>query len=107
MEMPYFEKFNYDQAFPDVNVIFISLDFIENLDSKVRKFIIKNGIQSDMYLLDDIDYNSWINKVDKNWSGAIPATLIIDGKTGKREFHEAEFSEGELEKIVKDFKTSI
>jgi hypothetical protein len=34
-------------------------------------------------LLDDIDYNSWIDKVDKSWSGAIPATLIINPRTGK------------------------
>ena len=106
-EIPYFEKLNYHPDFPDVEVIFISIDFVEELESSVEKFIRKKNIKSEVFLLDDIDYNSWIDKVEKSWSGAIPATLIIDGKSGKRKFYEGEFKEGDLEMAVDDFRTSL
>ncbi|MFC2124843.1 TlpA disulfide reductase family protein [Bacteroidota bacterium] len=107
MEMPYFEALNQSSDYPEVTVQFISVDFVENLESKVKKFIRKKNIKSEVFLIDNIDYNSWIDKVDKSWSGAIPATLIIHGQSGKRKFYEKEFKEGELEKIVNEFRTSL
>ncbi len=62
--------------------------------------MVRKNIQSDVLLLDDIDYNSWIDKVDKSWSGAIPATLIFNPRTGKRKFVEKELKEGELENLI-------
>ena len=41
-------------------------------------------------LLDDPDANSWIPKVDAEWSGAIPATLILKGD--KQKFYEKEIT---------------
>jgi hypothetical protein len=51
-------------------------------------------------LLDEIDYNSWIDQVEKSWGGAIPATLFINQKTGQRKFVERELKDGELEEII-------
>jgi hypothetical protein len=39
-------------------------------------------------LLDEPNGNNWINDIDKNWSGAIPATLIVK-KGKKKHFIEA------------------
>ena len=105
VEIPYFESLNHE--YPDIKVVFVSLDFVEDLDSKVKNFVNRKGIHSQIVLLDDIDYNSWINKIDENWSGAIPATLIIDGKSGIKKFYEREFKEGELETVVDEFRTSL
>lgn len=96
-ELPYFESVAKNNENVEVNLI--SLDFIESLD-KVNAFIEKKNLQSTVLLLDDIDYNSWIDRVDKSWSGAIPATLLINSKTGKRKFVEKELSEGELEELI-------
>ena len=41
-----------------------------------------------------------ISQIDKNWSGALPATLIINSKTGQRKFIERELHEGELEALI-------
>jgi hypothetical protein len=51
-------------------------------------------------ILDETNPNAWIDKIDKNWSGALPATIIINGKTGQRKFVEKELHEGELEKLI-------
>ena len=96
-ELPHFEALN--AAHSEVNVTLISLDFSNKLD-RVNNFIAKKNLQSAVLLLDEIDYNSWIDKVDPSWSGAIPATLFINHKTGQRKFVERELKEGELEELV-------
>lgn len=96
-EMPYFEKVNQEEH---VVVRFISLDDVEKIENRVKPFIEKKEILSHVYLLDETDYNSFIDKISPDWSGAIPATLIINNKTRSKEFYEKEFHEGELEKLV-------
>lgn len=95
-ELPYFEKLNRKYEDKKVRVILISLDFKRNLDSHLISFIRKNNIQSEVVLLDEPDYNSWINDVSSEWSGAIPATAFIKGSSGIKNFHEKEFTYDEL-----------
>lgn len=101
-ELPYFQALPDVIANRDLHVTFISLDFVEKLNL-VNKFIERKEISRDVLLLDNIDYNSWIDRVDPSWSGAIPATLIVDSKTGTRKFIEGELEEGQLEKILTEF----
>ncbi|WKV10750.1 TlpA disulfide reductase family protein [Marivirga harenae] len=96
-ELPYFV--NAQKQFSDVEFVYMSIDFSENA-TKAEKFAQKKGLNPDgLYLIDDLDYNSWIDKVSPEWSGAIPATLII--KDGQKYFYEKEFHEGELENLIK------
>jgi thiol-disulfide isomerase/thioredoxin len=99
-ELPYFESLNTAKSV-QVNITLISLDFADKLD-KVNAFVKRKEITSKVLLLDEIDYNTWIDKVDKSWSGAIPATLIINSTTGKRKFVEKELQEGDLEKLINE-----
>jgi thiol-disulfide isomerase/thioredoxin len=96
-ELPLFEKAN--ATIVNTRITLVSLDFVEKLD-KVDAFIARKGMNSEVLLLDEIDYNSWIEKVDKGWSGAIPATLVYNPATGKRTFTQEELKEGELEKLI-------
>lgn len=102
VEMPHFEKIQAKYKERNVEVILVSLDFVENID-RVKKFVERKGIRSKVLLLDEIDYNSWIDKVDESWSGAIPATIIVNAHAAKSSFYEKEFKAGELEKTVIDF----
>lgn len=98
-ELPYFEELNMSQG-DNYQVTLVSLDFADEFEKKVKSFVEKRGLQSDIVLLDEIDYNAWIDKVDPSWSGAIPATLIIDHNSGKRKFVEKELEEGELQELI-------
>lgn len=95
-ELPYFEQLNAEKD--DVKVILVSLDFPENIDRQVVPFIEKYKLKSEVVLLDDPDANSWIPKVDANWTGAIPATIIMKNNTKK--FFEKSFTYTELETEV-------
>ena len=97
-ELPLLEKLGAKDDL-NIKITLINLDYADKVD-KVNSFIKRKGLQSEVLLLDEIDYNSWIDKVDKSWSGAIPATLILNPITGKRKFVEKELQEGELEKLV-------
>jgi thiol-disulfide isomerase/thioredoxin len=99
-ELPYFEKLNSENE--NVKVILVSLDSKKDLDKKLIPFIKKRKLASKVMLLADKDYNSWLSKVDENWSGAIPATLILHGK--KKQFAEREFENfDELNQYVNSF----
>lgn len=60
-------------------LVFVSLDS-KNVQEKLLQIVQQYSLQN-VYLLDESNANNWINKIDKHWSGAIPATLII--KKGK------------------------
>lgn len=102
-ELPYFEKVRENYG-DELEVNLISLDFADQI-SRVNKFVERKKLKSNIYLLDETDYNSWIDRVDKSWSGAIPATLIINESSGDRIFVESELKEGELEELIKKMQT--
>lgn len=99
-ELPTFDSLANNFRQNKVNVIFISLDFKQN-SAAVSKFIVEKNIHSKVYLLDEPDYDSWINKVSPQWSGSIPATIISNGT--KKEFYEQAFDYQMLNKMIKAF----
>jgi thiol-disulfide isomerase/thioredoxin len=101
-ELPLLEKINAQKNL-NAKITLINLDYSDKL-AKVNSFMVHKNIQSEVLLLDEIDYNSWIDKVDKGWTGAIPATLIFNPKTGQRRFVEKELKEGELEELIASLK---
>ncbi|UJP66162.1 TlpA family protein disulfide reductase [Mongoliitalea daihaiensis] len=99
-EMPYFEKVQAENS--DIELIFISMDDGRKPE-RVTNFIERRNVQAPVYLLNDVDYNKWIDKVDPSWSGAIPATLFIKSD-GSKYFHEGEVDESELKTIIQQLK---
>ncbi|MCA6078583.1 TlpA family protein disulfide reductase [Fulvivirga sedimenti] len=100
-ELPHFEE-AFSQHKERMDLLLINLDFVEKI-GKVNEFIVKKELTGDVLLLDEIDYNTWIDKVDTSWSGAIPATLLINRISGERKFIEGEISASELDTILEDF----
>lgn len=101
-EMPYFEEASkiYEK---DIEILLVSLDFNEDLESKVLPLLKRKNIKSKVVILMDSDYNKWIDKIDDTWTGAIPATLLI-ATDGKRMFYESEFEKEELFSVIDKFK---
>ena len=99
-EIPYFEKLRQSYADKKLSIVLLSLDFRKDAVTRVQGHITKNKIKNRVLLLDETDYNSWIDKVDSAWSGAIPATIVC--KRNYKKFYEREFeSYSDLENIVK------
>jgi thiol-disulfide isomerase/thioredoxin len=98
-EIPHFEKLSKSNE--NIQVKLISLDDIDDIYTSVKSFMNKRNIHSEVFLLDETDFNEIIPKVNDDWSGAIPATLIVD-RSGKRYFYEKEFKEGELNETLQN-----
>jgi thiol-disulfide isomerase/thioredoxin len=86
-EMPYLQEYANKNAAVDLK--FISMDFPKDIETKLKPFLKKKNITADVILLDDPDANTWIDKIDPNWSGAIPFTIIFN--KDKRLFYERSF----------------
>ena len=95
-ELPLFV--NAEMQFKDskIRFFFISLDFKKEYDTKVIPFLLKNLTNSHVLLLGDSNYNNWINLVNPQWQGAIPATFVVSADTTKCKFYEGEFTEKKL-----------
>jgi thiol-disulfide isomerase/thioredoxin len=103
-EMPLFEKLTSDNK-PGVKVTLVSMDLDLNPDpEKVYKFITRKNLKSEVVLLDAPNPDTWINKIEKEWSGSLPATLIINRKTGQRKFVGKELHEGDLENLIAELQ---
>ena len=100
-ELPYFEKLDKEYENKKVEVVLVSLDFPKQFDSRLKPFVNKHQLRSELYALNDMDSNYWIPKVSENWSGALPATLIYN--KDKRQFYEQAFHYDELETEIKKF----
>jgi thiol-disulfide isomerase/thioredoxin len=101
-ELPYLEAYSQEMQAEKVRVILVSLDFPGQLESKLRPFVQKQQLKSEVMVLLDGKYNNWIDKVSPDWSGAIPATLIYKGG---RNYLEADPFENidELREVVEPF----
>jgi thiol-disulfide isomerase/thioredoxin len=103
-ELPLFEKLTASGN-SDVKVTLVSMDMDLDPDpGKVYKFIERKKIQSEVVILDEQNPNEWIDKIDKSWSGALPATIIINQRTGQRKFVGKELHEGDLERLLEEIK---
>lgn len=101
-ELPHFEELYKNYSASGLKVVMVSLDFKKDLETRVKPFVQKNNMASEVLLLNEPDYNSWIDRVDSTWSGAIPATVILWKE--KKIFFEKEFeSYQELESTIKPF----
>jgi thiol-disulfide isomerase/thioredoxin len=100
-ELPYIEQIYSDYRSKNVEVILVSLDFPDHVESRVIPFIKENNIKAKVVMMIDPDQNYWIPKINKEWSGAIPATLIYN-KT-KRKFYEQSFTYELLQKELNKF----
>ncbi len=98
-ELPHFEKLNQKYKKGKFKMILVSLDFPKMIENRVIPFIKNKNLQAEVIVLNDPDANSWIEKINKNWSGAIPATVIY--RNEQRNFFEKAFTEQELENEIK------
>jgi hypothetical protein len=79
----------FSKSHPEVEILLVSMDFPEGIESKLKPFLAKNKINVQVVLLDDPDANTWIDKVDPEWSGALPYTALFN--KDQRYNHEGPF----------------
>ena len=100
-EMPAFQQLYQAYKGQKVHLMLVSLDFEKQLTSKLIPFLNQHDIQGEVVVLSQKGMNDWMGDIASNWSGAIPATLIYQGK--RRQFYEQSFDYGALELKLRKF----
>ena len=96
-ELPYFEALGANRADENFKVLLVTLDFVNQLESRVIPFVKEKALKNEVLLMDEDKPNKWIPRVSEEWSGALPATLFVNAQKKTRHFHEGSFKDGELE----------
>ncbi|HOO11053.1 MAG TPA: TlpA disulfide reductase family protein [Cyclobacteriaceae bacterium] len=102
-ELPLLERLNGTRSDVEVSLVSVDLDRDPNPD-KIHRYVERKRLRSKIYILDERGPGTWIGKIDKGWSGAIPATLVVNPRNGKRRFVEGQLQEGEIEDIIEEVK---
>ena len=61
-----------------IDFITISLDFVEELNTGVPKFLGEMNAEMPTYLLVSADENKFVSSISKDWSGALPFTILYN-----------------------------
>lgn len=69
----------------EVEIVAISADFPDEVDSKILPFLKKQKVPFKTYVAKFENQDSFINSLNKSWNGALPATFVYDAK-GKQRF---------------------
>jgi thiol-disulfide isomerase/thioredoxin len=93
-ELPAFEKLYETNKTDKLKILLVSVDVIPVGSRSLPRFIKKRKLQNEVWLLNEKHDQSFIDRVDSTWSGAIPATLLV--KKEKRRFFEKDFTYPEL-----------
>ena len=102
-EMQEFLRLEQELENKKVRFVYLSLDFKNDFETKLVPFVNKRKIMSDVFLLDEPDYDAWINMVEPTWQGSIPATLFLTPHAENRSFHEGQLTYLELKKTINTY----
>jgi thiol-disulfide isomerase/thioredoxin len=79
-EFPDLVKIDKQYRPKGLDFIAITLDDLKDINTKVPRFLRKMRATMPVYLLSVVDPQPAINAVDRNWSGALPATFLYNAK---------------------------
>jgi len=100
-EIPYFETIVNKYKKQKVKLLLVSLDMKDQYPQKLKAFAKKNKYSSQIIWLNETNADYFCPAVDTTWSGGIPATLIVNTKTGYRKFFEDQMKPEEFERELK------
>ncbi len=101
-ELPLFEELRQKYKGEKFKIFLINTDNEERYNEKVVPYVEKLKLKNKVYALVDDNYTVWTAKINEDWYGALPYTVIYKGN--KRKFFMGAFkNEQELEETIKKF----
>lgn len=83
-----------------VKLYLVSLDLPEYYPNKIKKFVAKKKFNANIAWLNETNADYFCPIISEDWSGAIPATLIVNKKKEYRQFYEKKLSAPEIQKAI-------
>ena len=99
-EFPDLVKIDRDYRAKGLDFIAITLDDLVDIKTAVPKFLLAMNAKMPVYLLNVSDPEPAINMVDRDWSGALPATFLYDNNGKVVYKHFGRVNPGELRAAI-------
>ncbi|GAB2817286.1 redoxin domain-containing protein [Ferruginibacter profundus] len=100
-EIPGFIRIANKYKKDKVKLLLVSLDLPSFYPKRIATFAAKNNFTTNIAWLNETDADYFCPMIDTAWSGAIPATIMVNTKTGYKKFFEGELNGEEFEKELK------
>lgn len=100
-ELPSFDSLQAAHTQRPLKILLVSLDFKEDMETRVNPFLKRKKILAECVLLDETNGNDFIDLIHTGWSGAIPATLFVRDR--KKTIVEKKLALTLLEKQISEF----
>jgi thiol-disulfide isomerase/thioredoxin len=100
-EIPYLESISEKYKNQKVKLLLVSLDLKSFYPNQIQDFAEKNNYSSQIVWLNETNADYFCPKIDKNWSGVIPSTIIVNKRTGYKKFFEEQIKPAEFEEELK------
>ena len=101
-EIPYFEKSIAALPSSGVQLILVSLDLPDYYPNKINAFVKLKQFSSKIYWLNESNADIFCPVIDRKWSGAIPATLMVHPQKKYQRFYEQQLSSAQLDKALSE-----
>ncbi len=101
-EFPDINKLFNDMKKKDVEFVAISVDYPDEIDTKIVPFIDSLNVRFSVYVADFPSQESFIDTFGSVWNGAIPATFIYDRKGKQQRSLFSKQSYPQIKKAVED-----
>lgn len=102
-ELPNFKVAQDSLAQSKVKFIFVSLDF-PGSESRVLKVFTSKNLAGEVVMLNEPDANVWIDKLEPEWQGQIPATWFVNKANKTSDFHAGTLETTEIIQKVNNLK---
>ena len=101
-EFPDLIKLSDSLKTKQVEVVAISVDYPDEINSKIQPFLKKMKPPFRVFVWDFPSQDAFFAQFDKSWSGAIPATFIYDNKGIQQRFLLGKQSNSQFKKAIDD-----
>lgn len=103
-EFPELVRFAKTHAQDSLKIVGISIDYPDEVDSKIIPFLKQHQVNFVNYVKAVEDDEAFINLVNHEWSGALPATAIYDRKGTLQFFHIGKIGFDTLEELIQQLR---
>jgi thiol-disulfide isomerase/thioredoxin len=99
-ELPSFNMVHDLYKGKPVKVLLVSFDFKEQYPAKLQAWVSKKKLHPEVVWFSETNPNEYIPKIAPEWEGGLPATLMINNKTGEHKLKSEEISTDELKEWI-------
>ena len=100
-ELPFMQSVSEKLKHKRVQMLLVSLDLPEAYPVVIDSFAKANNCSAPIVWLNETNADYFCPKVDKSWSGGIPATLFINRKKGYHKLVEEEMDQERFEEELR------